>query len=107
MVKVVKWLAMRFSMQHAAVFKPQAHTLSSEVHLPDTSLLTDGQSVKKPECEIQRPAQDLREIVEELQSGGEEVKDGMAPVYGLASVSPDRNIIGEFLVAYQDVLLSG
>ncbi|BDA43135.1 Sphingosine-1-phosphate lyase [Coccomyxa sp. Obi] len=50
---------------------------------------------------------DLGEIVEELQSGGEEVKDGMAPVYGLASVSPDRNIIGEFLVAYQDVLLSG
>jgi hypothetical protein len=31
----------------------------------------------------------------------------MAPVYGLASVSPDRNIIGDFLVAYQDVLLSG
>ncbi|EIE26884.1 PLP-dependent transferase [Coccomyxa subellipsoidea C-169] len=50
---------------------------------------------------------DLRECVEDLQSGGEHVKDGMAPVYGLASVSPDRNIIGEFLVAYQDVLLSG
>lgn len=45
--------------------------------------------------------------MEEVQSGGEEVKDGMAPVYGLASASPDRNIIGEFLVAYQDVLLSG
>ncbi len=51
--------------------------------------------------------QDLRECVKDLQSGGEHVKDGMAPVYGLASVSPDRNIIGEFLVAYQDVLLSG
>lgn len=59
-------------------------------------------------CEVQlAAAQDLRETVQELQSGGEEVKDGMAPVYGLASVSPDRNIIGEFLVAYQDVLLSG
>ena len=52
-------------------------------------------------------AQDLRDVVQDLQSGGEQVKDGMAPVYGLASVSPDRNIIGEFLVAYQDVLLSG
>ena len=52
-------------------------------------------------------AQDLRQCVEELQEGGEAVKDGMAPVYGLASVSPDRGIIGEFLVAYQDVLLSG
>jgi sphinganine-1-phosphate aldolase len=51
--------------------------------------------------------QDLRECVEELQSGGAAVKDGMAPVYGLASVSPDRGIIGDFLVAYQDVLLSG
>ena len=45
--------------------------------------------------------------MEDLQKGGQAVKDGMAPVYGLASVSPDRGIIGEFLVAYQDVLLSG
>ena len=52
-------------------------------------------------------AQDLADVVASLLAGGEAVKDGMAPVYGLASVSPDRGIIGEFLVAYQDVLLSG
>ena len=51
--------------------------------------------------------QDLQDCVEELQRDSAGVKDGMAPIYGLASVSPDRKIIGEFLVAYQDVLLSG
>jgi sphinganine-1-phosphate aldolase len=51
--------------------------------------------------------QDLQDCVEVLQRDSAGVKDGMAPIYGLASVSPDRKIIGEFLVAYQDVLLSG
>ncbi|KAG2454973.1 hypothetical protein HYH02_000799 [Chlamydomonas schloesseri] len=32
-------------------------------------------------------------------------KDGSAPLYGMANVSPDRGMIGEFLVAYQDVML--
>ncbi|CAL5221739.1 g3989 [Coccomyxa viridis] len=50
---------------------------------------------------------DLQEVVDILQKDSAGVKDGMAPIYGLASVSPDRKIIGEFLVAYQDVLLSG
>ncbi len=52
-------------------------------------------------------SQDLQECVDILQKDSAGVKDGMAPIYGLASVSPDRKIIGEFLVAYQDVLLSG
>ena len=51
--------------------------------------------------------QDLQECVDVLQKDSTGIKDGMAPIYGLASVSPDRKIIGEFLVAYQDVLLSG
>ena len=51
--------------------------------------------------------QDLRECVAEVAKGGGKVDGGMAPVYGMADVSPDRAIIGEFLVAYQDVLLSG
>ena len=51
--------------------------------------------------------QDLQECVDILQKDSAGGKDGMAPIYGLASVSPDRKIIGEFLVAYQDVLLSG
>lgn len=51
--------------------------------------------------------QDLRECVAEVAKGEGKVDGGMAPVYGMANVSPDRAIIGEFLVAYQDVLLSG
>ncbi|WIA40779.1 hypothetical protein OEZ86_004458 [Tetradesmus obliquus] len=31
---------------------------------------------------------------------------GSAPLYGLAGVSPDWGLIGEFLVAYQDVVLA-
>ncbi|WIA20475.1 hypothetical protein OEZ85_004880 [Tetradesmus obliquus] len=31
---------------------------------------------------------------------------GSAPLYGLAGVSPDRGLIGEFLVAYQDAALA-
>ena len=52
--------------------------------------------------------QDIKEAAAELaanpkrSSGG-----GMAPVYGMGAKSPDRGLIGEFLVAYQDVLLSG
>ncbi|KXZ51445.1 hypothetical protein GPECTOR_12g408 [Gonium pectorale] len=32
-------------------------------------------------------------------------KSGSAPVYGMSNVSPDRGMVGEFLVAYQDVML--
>ncbi|KAG2440214.1 hypothetical protein HXX76_004326 [Chlamydomonas incerta] len=32
-------------------------------------------------------------------------KSGSAPLYGMSNVSPDRGMIGEFLVAYQDVML--
>ena len=52
-------------------------------------------------------SQDLRACVAEAAKGAIGVPGGMAPVYGMADVSPDRAIIGEFLVAYQDVLLSG
>ncbi|KAK9826850.1 hypothetical protein WJX81_007792 [Elliptochloris bilobata] len=50
---------------------------------------------------------DLHECVAEVAKGDSKVAGGMAPVYGMADISPDRAIIGEFLVAYQDVLLSG
>jgi sphinganine-1-phosphate aldolase len=32
--------------------------------------------------------------------------EGSAPLYGLAGVSPDRGLIGEFLVAFQDAMLA-
>ena len=31
--------------------------------------------------------------------------DGMAPLYGMAATVPDRRIVGNFLVAFQDILL--
>ena len=51
--------------------------------------------------------QDLGKSVSELRADPGCCPDGMAPMYGLAAVSPDRSLINEFLVAYQDVLLSG
>ena len=51
--------------------------------------------------------QDLRSAVAELKAAPSCCPDGMAPMYGLAAVSPDRSLINEFLIAYQDVLLSG
>ena len=49
--------------------------------------------------------QDLRESVEALQRDPNCVKDGKAPVYGMANVNPDRSMVGEILVAVQDNLL--
>lgn len=51
--------------------------------------------------------QDLQACVADLKSDPKCCPDGMAPMYGLAAVSPDRSLINEFLIAYQDVLLSG
>ncbi|KAK9813985.1 hypothetical protein WJX73_007983 [Symbiochloris irregularis] len=51
--------------------------------------------------------EDLQECVAALKADPKCCKDGMAPMYGLAAVSPDRSLINEFLIAYQDVLLSG
>lgn len=50
---------------------------------------------------------DLSKAVAELRKDPNCCPDGMAPMYGLAAVSPDRSLINEFLIAYQDVLLSG
>ena len=47
-----------------------------------------------PSCLPALPPQDPK-------AGG----DGMAPLYGMAAVVPDRRIVGQFLVAYQDALL--
>ena len=32
-------------------------------------------------------------------------EESMAPLYGLAATVPDRRIVGNFLIAYQDILL--
>ena len=47
--------------------------------------------------------------VAEKGGGGDDGDDGddegMAPLYGMAAKVPDKRIVGEFLVAYQDLLL--
>jgi sphinganine-1-phosphate aldolase len=50
----------------------------------------------------------LREGVAELGRNpkGAGGSGGSAPLYGMANVTPDRGMIGEFLVAYQDVMLA-
>ena len=49
--------------------------------------------------------QDLRDSVAALQRDPDCVKDGKAPVYGMANINPDRSMVGEILVAVQDNLL--
>ena len=45
-------------------------------------------------------------FLEERGTGGEDGEDeGMAPLYGMAAKVPDKRIVGNFLIAYQDMLL--
>eukprot|EP01025_Chloroclados_australasicus_P026219 TRINITY_DN2604_c0_g1_i1.p1 TRINITY_DN2604_c0_g1~~TRINITY_DN2604_c0_g1_i1.p1 ORF type:complete len:606 (-),score=52.21 TRINITY_DN2604_c0_g1_i1:512-2329(-) len=48
---------------------------------------------------------DLKECVQQARQRPELAKEGSAPMYGFANQTPDREALGEFLVAYQDVLL--
>ena len=50
--------------------------------------------------------QDLEEAVEEAFQSSGGTDEGMAPMYGMNAKMPDRSIVGEFLTAYQDALLS-
>lgn len=51
---------------------------------------------------------DLRACVDALTANPEGLGkgEGSAPLYGLAGVSPDRGLVGEFLVAFQDAMLA-
>lgn len=49
--------------------------------------------------------QDLQDSVTALKQDPSCVKDGKAPVYGMANINPDRAMVGEILVAVQDNLL--
>lgn len=49
--------------------------------------------------------QDLQDSVAALKRDPNCVKDGKAPVYGMANINPDRAMVGEILVAVQDNLL--
>lgn len=50
--------------------------------------------------------QDLREATQEALKRPAADKDSMAPVYGMNAKMPDRHLVGEYLVCYQDALLS-
>ncbi len=49
---------------------------------------------------------ELEEAVDEAFSSAGGTDEGMAPMYGMNAKMPDRSIVGEYLTAYQDALLS-
>jgi len=49
--------------------------------------------------------QDLKESVCSAKAQGGSGSDGTAPLYGMAAKVPDRRVVGNFLIAYQDILL--
>lgn len=50
---------------------------------------------------------DLRSCIDALETKSDGMgKEGSAPLYGLAGISPDRGLVGEFLVAFQDAMLA-
>jgi sphinganine-1-phosphate aldolase len=49
--------------------------------------------------------QDLKEAVATLKADPKLAKSGNAPLYGMAATVPDRSIVSEFLVAFQDMQL--
>lgn len=48
---------------------------------------------------------DLKECVDEVKKGPKDGEEGMAKIYGMAEGLPDRHIIGDVLVAYQEAAL--
>lgn len=48
---------------------------------------------------------DLKEAIATLKADPKLAKSGNAPLYGMAATVPDRSIVGEFLVAFQDIQL--
>jgi len=57
---------------------------------------------------VEELLRDLEECVTGILTHPDDDKlagDGMAPMYGMAATVPDRRIVGNFLVAFQDVLL--
>jgi sphinganine-1-phosphate aldolase len=48
---------------------------------------------------------DLKHCVEQAKKMAPKDSDGLAPLYGMAAKVPDRRIVGDFLIAYQDILL--
>ena len=56
---------------------------------------------------VEELLRDVEECVQGVLAHPEEGGEGMAPLYGMAATVPDRRIVGNFLIAYQDILLEG
>ena len=54
---------------------------------------------------IDQLVKDLQESILEVLKGPKDGEEGMAPIYGMAESLPDRHIIGDVLVAYQEAAL--
>lgn len=54
---------------------------------------------------IDNMVRDLEECIAEVKKGPKNGEEGMAPIYGMAESLPDRHIIGDVLVAYQEAAL--
>ncbi|KAF5834927.1 pyridoxal phosphate-dependent transferase [Dunaliella salina] len=65
----------------------------------------NGSNGKQQVDVVQQLLEGLRASVATLMANPDAVQGGSAPMYGMANVVPDRGMIGEFLVAYQDVML--
>ena len=50
-------------------------------------------------------AEDLKVACEEVLDGDNDGEEGSAPIYGMAESLPDRNIVGDVLVAFQEANL--
>eukprot|EP00884_Botryococcus_braunii_P016941 jgi/Botrbrau1/3930/Bobra.0365s0006.1 len=50
---------------------------------------------------------DLEASVKDARENADLAQAGNAPIYGFSAISPDRNLVGDFLEIYQDVMLSG
>ena len=57
-------------------------------------------------CVCTALTQDLRECCAALAADPASAPEGSAPFYGMAASMPDRRLVGDFLEAYQDALLT-
>ena len=60
-------------------------------------------SVKTPSV-VAKYLADLRAAVAKCRDTPALVKDGLAGIYGQASIVPDRSVVGDILKGYLDVL---
>ncbi len=78
---------------------------NDHVEFPDLSQIPHPDDVD--ETDEDEVAEEAEEETEDEDDEDEDDDDdeGRAPLYGMAAKVPDKRIVGEFLTAYQDLLL--